>query len=56
MSGIINLVRGMYVLVPRDMTRAAGFYNALLKSGDPAIVVEGPEWLPDQGADACQHR
>jgi pyruvate/2-oxoglutarate/acetoin dehydrogenase E1 component/TPP-dependent pyruvate/acetoin dehydrogenase alpha subunit len=40
MSGIINLVRGMYVLVPRDMTRAAGFYNALLKSGDPAIVVE----------------
>ena len=32
MSGILNLVRGMYVLVPRDMTRAAGFYNALLKS------------------------
>ncbi len=31
MSGIINLVRGMNVLVPRDMTRAAGFYNTLLK-------------------------
>jgi 2-oxoisovalerate dehydrogenase E1 component len=30
----------MYVLVPRDMTRAAGFYNTLLKSDEPAIVVE----------------
>lgn len=40
MSGILNLVRGMYVLVPRDMTRAAGFYNTLLKSDEPAIVVE----------------
>jgi pyruvate/2-oxoglutarate/acetoin dehydrogenase E1 component/TPP-dependent pyruvate/acetoin dehydrogenase alpha subunit len=40
MSGIINLVRGMNVLVPRDMTRAAGFYNTLLKSDEPAIVVE----------------
>ncbi len=40
MSGILNLVRGMYVLVPRDMTRAVGFYNTLLKSDEPAIVVE----------------
>ena len=40
MSGILNLVRGVYVLVPRDMTRAAGFYNTLLKSDEPAIVVE----------------
>jgi pyruvate/2-oxoglutarate/acetoin dehydrogenase E1 component len=40
MSGIINLVRGMNVLMPRDMTRAAGFYNTLLKSDEPAIVVE----------------
>jgi len=40
MAGIINLVRGMHVLVPRDMTRAAGFYNTLLKSDDPALVVE----------------
>lgn len=40
MAGILNLVRGMYVLVPRDMTRAAGFYNTLLKSDEPAIVVE----------------
>ena len=40
MSGILSLTRGMYVLVPRDMTRAAGFYNTLLKSDEPAIVVE----------------
>jgi pyruvate/2-oxoglutarate/acetoin dehydrogenase E1 component/TPP-dependent pyruvate/acetoin dehydrogenase alpha subunit len=39
-SGILNLVRGMYVLVPRDMTRAASFYNTLLKSDEPAIVIE----------------
>ena len=40
MAGIIHLVRGMQVLVPRDMTRAAGFYNTLLKAEEPAIVVE----------------
>ncbi len=40
MAGIIHLVRGMHVLVPRDMTRAAGFYNTLLKGEDPAIVIE----------------
>src|SRR5208283_4353004 len=37
MAGIIGLVRGMHVLVPRDLTRAAAFYNTLLKSDDPAI-------------------
>jgi pyruvate/2-oxoglutarate/acetoin dehydrogenase E1 component/TPP-dependent pyruvate/acetoin dehydrogenase alpha subunit len=40
MSGIMNLVRGMHVLVPRDMTRAAGFYNTLVKSDEPALIVE----------------
>ena len=40
MAGIIHLVRGMYVLVPRNMTQAAGFYNTLLQSDDPALVVE----------------
>ena len=40
MAGIINLVRGLHVLVPRDMTRAAGFYNTLLKANEPALVVE----------------
>lgn len=40
MAGLINLLHGMNVLVPRDMTRAAGFYNTLLKSNEPAVVVE----------------
>jgi len=40
MSGIINLVRGMYVCVPRNMTQAAGMYNTLLQGDDPALVVE----------------
>ena len=40
MGGILNLVRGIHVLVPRNMTKAAGFYNSLLKGDDPAIVVE----------------
>ncbi len=40
MAGIINLVRGMYVAVPRDMTQAAGFYNTFLEAEEPALVVE----------------
>ena len=40
MAGIINLVRGIYVCVPRNMTKAAGFYNTLLQSDDAALVVE----------------
>jgi 2-oxoisovalerate dehydrogenase E1 component len=40
MAGIINLARGMYVLVPRNMTQASGFYNTLLRSDEPGLVVE----------------
>jgi len=40
MAGILNLVHGMHVLVPRNMTQAAGFYNTLLKSDDPGVVIE----------------
>lgn len=40
MGGILNLVRGIHVLVPRNMTKAAGFYNTLLQGDDPALVVE----------------
>ncbi len=40
MAGILNLVHGMYVCVPRDMTRASGFYNTLLAAEEPALVVE----------------
>ena len=40
MAMMLGALRGMHVLVPRDMTRAAGFYNTLLRSDDPAVVVE----------------
>lgn len=40
MAGILNLVRGMYVCVPRDLTKAAGFYNTLLELNSPALVIE----------------
>ena len=40
MGGIINNLRGIHVLVPRNMTKAAGFYNTLLAGDDPALVIE----------------
>ena len=40
MGGMINLLRGIHLLVPRNMTQAAGFYNTLLQIEQPAIVVE----------------
>ncbi|HYN21678.1 MAG TPA: thiamine pyrophosphate-dependent enzyme [Thermoanaerobaculia bacterium] len=40
MAGIVHLLRGIYVCVPRNMTQAAGFYNTMLRSDDSAIVVE----------------
>ena len=40
MGGLISLLRGIHILVPRNMTQAAGFYNILLKSQEPAMVIE----------------
>ena len=40
MGMIINAIRGIHVLVPRDMTKAAGFYNTLLEKDEPALVIE----------------
>ncbi|MFY8186918.1 MAG: alpha-ketoacid dehydrogenase subunit alpha/beta [Flavobacterium sp.] len=40
MGMIINAVRGIHVLVPRNMTKAAGFYNTLLEADEPALVIE----------------
>ena len=40
MGALIHLLRGMYILTPRNMTKAAGFYNTLLDSDEPALVVE----------------
>lgn len=40
MGALIHLLRGMYILVPRSMTKAAGFYNTLLETDEPALVIE----------------
>jgi 2-oxoisovalerate dehydrogenase E1 component len=40
LAGIIHNIRGIYVLVPRNMTQAAGFYNTLLQADDPALLIE----------------
>ncbi len=56
-GGLIDLLRGMYLLVPRDMTRAAGFYNTLLKADEPGLIIEVlngyrvKERLPDNIAE-----
>ncbi len=53
MGAIIHLLRGINILVPRNMTKAAGFYNTLLECDEPALVVENlngyrlKEKLPD---------
>lgn len=57
MGSLIDLLRGMHLLVPRNMTQAAGFYNTLLAGDDPGIVVEVlngyrlPERLPSNPGD-----
>lgn len=54
---MINALRGMYIITPRNMVQAAGFYNTLLQSDDPAIVIEClngyrlKEQLPDNISD-----
>ena len=40
MGMIVNALRGIHVLVPRNMTKAAGFYNTLLSTDEPALVIE----------------
>ncbi|MEP4947458.1 MAG: transketolase C-terminal domain-containing protein, partial [Flavobacteriaceae bacterium] len=40
MGGLVHLLRGMYILAPRNMTQAAGFYNTLMRSDEPALVIE----------------
>ena len=40
MGGMIHLLRGMHILVPRNMVQAAGFYNTLMQIEQPAIVIE----------------
>ena len=40
MGGLVSLLRGMYILVPRNLTQASGMYNTLLQGQDPALVIE----------------
>ncbi|MBE0638816.1 MAG: transketolase [Bacteroidales bacterium] len=40
LSMVINSIRGVHVLVPRNLTQAAGFYNTILASDDPALIIE----------------
>ena len=40
MGSLVHNLRGMFVLVPRNMTQAAGMYNTLLEGNDPALVIE----------------
>lgn len=40
LGGLIHLLRGINILVPRNMTKAAGFYNTLLESDEPALLIE----------------
>ncbi|MFO7874378.1 MAG: thiamine pyrophosphate-dependent enzyme [Bacteroidales bacterium] len=40
LSMVINSIRGVHVLVPRNMTQAAGFYNTMMQSDDPSLIIE----------------
>ena len=57
MGMILHSLRGIYVLTPRNMTQAAGFYNTLMQSDDPALMIESlngyrlKERIPDNLTD-----
>lgn len=60
MGMILNSIRGVHVLVPRTMTKAAGFYNTLFKSDDPALLIEclngyrSKEDMPENIGEYCE--
>ncbi|GAB4036958.1 alpha-ketoacid dehydrogenase subunit alpha/beta [Spirosoma jeollabukense] len=59
MGAMLGSLRGLHVLVPRNMTQAIGFYNTLIKGDDPALLIESlngyrlKELLPDNLAEFC---
>ena len=59
LSAMLGSLRGLHVLVPRNMTQAVGFYNTLIKGDDPALLIESlngyrlKETLPDNLNDFC---
>ena len=60
MGMIVNALRGMYVCVPRNMTKAAGMYNTLMASDEPALVIEPlngyrkKERVPNNYGEFCE--
>ncbi|MBQ4915370.1 transketolase [Maribacter sp. MMG018] len=59
MGGLIHLLRGIHILAPRNMTQAAGFYNTLMKSDEPALIIESlngyrlKEYKPSNLGEFC---
>lgn len=59
MGTMLSSLRGLHVIVPRNFTQAAGFYNTLMKGDDPALIVEPlnsyrqKEILPDNVGEYC---
>ncbi len=59
MGALIHLLRGMYILTPRNMTKAAGFYNTLMKSDEPGLIIESlngyrlKEAIPNNLGELC---
>jgi pyruvate/2-oxoglutarate/acetoin dehydrogenase E1 component len=59
LGAMLHSLRGIHILVPRNMTQAAGFYNTLMLGDDPALLIESlngyrlKEKLPDNLAEFC---
>jgi pyruvate/2-oxoglutarate/acetoin dehydrogenase E1 component/TPP-dependent pyruvate/acetoin dehydrogenase alpha subunit len=59
MGLLLSSLRGIYILTPRNMTKASGFYNTLLKTDEPAIIIENlngyrlKEKLPNNLTEYC---
>ncbi|GAB3986941.1 alpha-ketoacid dehydrogenase subunit alpha/beta [Spirosoma daeguense] len=59
MSAMLGSLRGLHVVVPRNMTQAAGFYNTLIRGDDPALLIESlngyrlKERLPENLSEFC---
>lgn len=59
MGTLVHSLRGIHILVPRNMTQAAGFYNTLMKGSEPALVIESlngyrlKEQKPDNLGEFC---
>ncbi|WP_026260501.1 alpha-ketoacid dehydrogenase subunit alpha/beta [Spirosoma luteum] len=59
LGAMLGSLRGLHILVPRNMTQAVGFYNTLIKGDDPALLIESlngyrlKELLPDNLSEFC---